>query len=233
MLFGMLTGDFGCGKTITRAFFTEHLDPQIFQVVTIENSSFSFTELLGLAMRAMGADPNDLGRTKFSRYDRFHRTVQRISAQNRHVVMIFDEAQEMSAATLNELKLLTNLNNGGRSYLTVILVGQPELREHVAKLPALDQRISLNFHLQPLSAEESAAYLKHRLRMAGHPTGDLFAADGVQLMFEASKGAPRELNRLAKLALEFAWVGESPEVTRPAVEAVVSDLRPRQSFTKS
>ena len=135
MLFGMLTGEFGCGKTITRAVFAEHLDPQFFQVVTIENSSFSFPELLGLALREMGGDPNDFGRTKFSRCDRFARALECTAAEGRHVVLIFDEAQEMSAATLNELKLLTNLNSGGRSYLTVILVGQPELRDRVAKLP--------------------------------------------------------------------------------------------------
>lgn len=227
MLFGMLTGEFGCGKTITRAHFAEHLDPQLFQVVTIENSSFSFTDLLGLAMRGMGADPNDLGRTKFSRYDRFHRTLDRLGAENRHVVLIFDEAQEMSPATLNELKLLTNLNNGDRGVLTVILVGQPELRERVSKQPALEQRVSLNFHLQPLSLEESEAYLRHRLRRAGHPTGELFAPEAVQRMFEVSKGVPRELNRIAKLALEYAWVNESPVVLPPAIDAVVRGLRPR------
>jgi general secretion pathway protein A len=233
MLFGMLTGEFGCGKTITRAMFAENLDPRLFEVVTIENSSFSFTILLGLAMRAMGADPTDLGRTKFSRYDRFHRMIHRLNAENRHMVLIFDEAQEMSPATLNELKLLTNLNGGERSLLTVILVGQPELRELVAKQPALEQRISLNFHLQPLSLEESDAYLRYRLRVAGHPTGEVFTPEAVQRMFEASKGVPRELNRIAKLALEFAWVNESAAVYLPAVEAVARDLSPRLRIAQS
>ena len=139
----------------------------------------------------------------------------------------------MSPATLNELKLLTNLNNGERSILTVILVGQPELRELIAKQPAVEQRISLNFHLQPLSLEESEAYLRHRLRRAGHATGELFAPEAVQRMFEASKGVPRELNRLAKLALEFAWVNESSAVFLPAVEAVARDLSPRLRITQS
>jgi general secretion pathway protein A len=233
MLFGMLTGEFGCGKTITRAMFAENLDPRLFEVVTIENSSFSFIILLGLAMRAMGADPNDLGRTKFSRYDRFHRMIHRLNAENRHLVLIFDEAQEMSPATLNELKLLTNLNGGERSLLTVMLVGQPELRELVAKQPALEQRVSLNFHLQPLSLEESDAYLRHRLRVAGHLTGDVFVPEAVQRMFEASKGVPRELNRIAKLALEFAWVNESSAVFLPAVEAVARELSPRLRIVQS
>ena len=233
MLFGMLTGEFGCGKTITRAVFAEQLDPQFFQVVTIENSSFSFPELLGLAMREMGGDPNDFGRTKFSRCDRFRRMLERVAAESRHVVLIFDEAQEMSPSALNELKLLTNLNSGGRSYLTVILVGQPELRDRVAKMPALEQRVSLNFHLNPLSVEESAAYLRHRLQVAGHPTGEIFVADALQRMFEISQGIPRELNRLAKLAMEFAWVGEQAEVTAAAVDAAARDRKPRQNLLKA
>ena len=222
MNIGMLTGEIGCGKTLTRAVFTERLDRKRFQVVTQENSAFGFKDLLGPVLHAL--DPAGAGQTKFARCERLARAAHKIHAENRHLVLIFDEAQEMSATTMNELKLLTNLNGGGQNFLTLILLGQPELRTRVAKLPAIDQRISLRFHLRPLNVDEVAAYLRHRLHTAGHPSGDLFPAESVARLFQTSKGIPRELNRLAKLALELAWLREMPAVTHAAVDTVIRDL---------
>jgi general secretion pathway protein A len=233
MLFGMLTGEIGCGKTLTRAVFAERLEQRRFCVVTQENSSFSFTDLLGLVLQELDGNPPDAGRTKYARVERLKKAADRIHAENRHLVLIFDEAQEMAAGTMNELKLLTNLNRAGKNYLTIILVGQPELRDHLAKLPAINQRISLRFHLNPLNLEESGSYLRHRLKVAGHPTGELFPPDAVELAFQVSLGVPRELNRIAKLALEFAWVKEYPAVTATAVNTVVRDLKRHQNLPKA
>lgn len=130
------------------------------------------------------------------------------------------------------MKLLTNLNRAGRSYLTIILVGQPELRGLVEQLPAIDQRISLRFHLNTLGLEDARNYLRHRLKVAGHPTGELFTADAVQRAFQLSLGVPRELNRLAKLALEYAWLKEFPQVTIEAIEAVARDLERHQKLPR-
>lgn len=228
MNIGMLTGEIGCGKTLTRAVFSQQLDRQKFQVVTQENSAFNFKDLLGAALNFL--DPQGKGQNKFERCERFRRAAEQIHTENRHLVLIFDEAQEMSSTTLNELKLLTNLNGGGQNYLTLILLGQPELRNLVAKLPAIDQRISLRFHLRPLSLDDAHAYIQHRLKIAGHPTGDLFAAGTVNRAHQYSKGIPRELNRLAKLALEYAWLREMPYVEENALETVVHDLSRHQQL---
>lgn len=233
MLFGMLTGEIGCGKTLTRAVFAERLEHRRFQVITQENSSFSFTELLDLVLQELDGSPSDAGRTKYARYSRFKKAVERIALESRHLVLIFDEAQGMSSATMNELKQLTNLNGAGRSYLTVILVGQPELRDLVAKLPAINQRISLRFHVNALNLADTTGYFRHRLKVAGHATGELFRHDAVELTFQTSLGVPRELNRIAKLALEFAWVKGFPEVTLGAVEAVVRDLKRHQNLPRA
>jgi len=228
MLFGMLTGEIGCGKTLTRAVFAERLEQRRFVVVTQENSSFSFTELLGLVLQDLDGDPPDAGKTKYARYARFKQAVERIALEGRHLVLIFDEAQGMSPTTLNELKQLTNLNGAGRSYLTVILVGQPELRDLVAKLPAINQRISLRFHVNALNLDECAGFFRHRLKVAGHPTGELFRPEAVELAFQSALGVPRELNRIAKLALEFGWVKGYSELTLDAVNAVARDLKRQQ-----
>jgi general secretion pathway protein A len=228
MNMGMLTGEIGCGKTLTRAVFTERLDRKRFVVVTHENSTFSFKELLGVVLRAL--DPDGKGETKFARCQRLEQVARRLQSEGRHLVLVFDEAQDMSAACLNELKLLTNLNGGGQSILTVILLGQPELRGKIGKWPAIDQRISLRFHLNALNHAETGAYLCHRLTVAGHPAGDLFPAESVARVFQASKGIPREMNRLAKLALELAWLREMPNVDLTAVDAVIRDLSRHQTL---
>src|ERR1700722_16161572 len=147
MLFGMLTGEVGCGKTLTRAVFTERLESRKFKVVTQENSAFTFNDLLGDVLWQLDGN-TDCGKEtkKHARYDGLRRAMERIHAEHRHLVLIFDEAQELSPETLNELKLLTNLNAAGKNLLTIVLVGQPELRGLVSELPAINQRISLRFH---------------------------------------------------------------------------------------
>jgi len=230
MLFGMMTGEIGCGKTLTRAVFSERLDPRRFCVATQENSAFTFSELLGLVLEELEGTLIDVGSTKYARVERLKKVVSRVHMEGRHLVLIFDEAQDMTPATLNELKLLTNLNRAGQSYLTIVLVGQPELRDLVGSLPQIDQRISLRFHLNALDKDDSRNYLRHRLKVAGHPTGDLFDEDAVERAYQVTLGVPRELNRMAKLSLEFAWVKEFPRVSLKAVEAVVRDLQRHQNL---
>ncbi len=230
MNMGMLTGEVGCGKTLTRAVFAERLDQRRFEVVTQENSGFVFKELMGAALQQLDGMPATTRQSKLELCERLRGAAGRIHMENRHLVMVFDEAQEMSLATLNELKLLTNLNGGGKSLLTIILLGQPELRVLVAGLPAINQRITLRFHIGPLGAAEVGDYLQHRLRIGGHPTGDLFASEAVERTFQASHGVPRKVNRIAKLALEYAWLRELTEVTGQAVETVVRDLERQQNI---
>jgi general secretion pathway protein A len=228
MNMGMLTGEVGCGKTLTRAFFASRIDRSRYAVITQENSAFAFKDLLGCVLQTL--DPDGKGQTKFARCERLKNAVEKLHSEGRHLVLIFDEAQEMSPAALNELKLLTNLNGGGKAYLTIILLGQPELRQLVTKSPAIDQRISLRFHLGSLTLSDTAGYLSHRLRTAGHATGELFPPEAIARLFNVSKGIPRELNRLAKLALEYAWLRDMPCVTENAVEMVIRDLSRHQNL---
>ena len=232
MLFGMLTGEIGCGKTLTRAVFSSRLDKSRFHVVTQENSAFTFTEMLGSILQQIDPSAANGGQTKYARFERLKRVVEKLHTDSRHLVLIFDEAQEMSAVTLNELKLLSNLNGDGANFLTIILVGQPELRNLVAQLPPINQRISLRFHLRPLDLEETYNYIRHRLKVGGHPSGELFPSDAVERAFQVSLGIPREINRIAKLALEFAWVKEYQHVPLDAVEAVIRDLERHQNLPR-
>ena len=221
---GMFTGEIGCGKTLTTAVFTERADRRRCEVAYLENAGFSFAEILAHLLKVLGveADP-DAGRFKL--YERFREALPKFHAGGRHFVIVLDEAQEMSRETLKDLKGLTNLNGGGRNLLTLLLIGQPELREVVAELPPLDQRIGLRFHLRPLNRTETGEYLRHRLAAAGHDGESVFAPDTLDEIYEATGGVPRELNRVAKLALEHAWVHDAGTVSHASIAAVVNDRR--------
>lgn len=228
MNLGMLTGEVGCGKTLTRAIFTQRLNESRFLVVTQENSAFGFRDLIGSVLQKV--DPHGKGQSKFARCERLKTITERLQADGKHLVLVFDEAQEMSPSALNELKLLTNWNGNGENFLTIILLGQPELRGLVSTLPPIDQRISLRFHLGPIRPDECAPYLRHRLKTAGHPHGELFHPDAVTRIYNTSKGIPREINRLAKLALEYAWLCEMPSVNESAAEMIIRDLSRHQNL---
>ncbi len=226
----LLSGEIGCGKTLTRAAFALHLDVQRFNVVTLENSGFSFDELLYALLRKL--DPHHLptGTTRFERCEQLTALLEENYSLGRHVVIILDEAQDLSAETLHELRWLTNFNAGGRAYLTLLLIGQPELRKTIITLPALDQRISLRFHLKPLGLSDIGGYVSHRLRVAGHPTGQVFTEDACRYLYTASGGVPREVNRLAKLALEYVWLRDGHIVETAGIDAVVKDLERHQTL---
>jgi general secretion pathway protein A len=224
MHLGLLTGEIGSGKTLLRAVFMDQLDPDRHVVVAQENSSFNFNDLLGSVLRHLGAEPPGVNPSKIMRYEQFRTVAEEIHAAAQHLVLIFDEAQEMATATLNDFKLLLNLNGDGQNLLTLILIGQPELRQRILRVPSMNQRVSLRYHLPALSVGQTALYLQQRLCRAGHPDGDLFTEDAIARAYDVSGGIPRELNRLAKLALDVAFLKAWPRVNRAAIDAVVRDL---------
>lgn len=233
MYFGMLTGEIGCGKSITRKVFTSNIDWERHFVVEFENSGFSFSEIMMHLLVRAGYSRKDFdsapGLARYFELVTILATeLQR--AQRRQLVLIFDEAQDLGAESLMHLKRLSNLNGEIEGRITIILIGQPELREQVAHLPPLDQRISLRFHLPNLGQDEVASYLKYRLQVAGHPTGEVFDAEAADLLHRNSRGVPREINRLAKLSLEAASATSRTDVGAELVRSVVEDLRRHQTL---
>ena len=231
MNLGLLTGEIGSGKTLTRAVFVGRIDSGRFHVVTVENSGFPLDELMGSIMRRLDPQIHLNGEGKLARCERFEQLVRQINARGRHLVLLLDEAQDMPPDAIHELRWLTNFNGGGSSLLTIILIGQPELRQMILGDPAINQRVSLRFHLKPLRAGDLEHYLRHRLRAAGHPNGYVFLPAAALEIFHATQGIPRAVNRLAKLALEQAWVGDATRVDAAAVAAVVHDLERHQLLT--
>src|SRR4029079_9369555 len=137
----------------------------------------------------------------------------RAHAAGRRVVLVVDEAQNLSPDVLEQVRLLTNLETNTQKLLQIILIGQPELRELLARteLRQLAQRITGRYHLDPLSAAETSSYVRHRLRVAGATT-DIFTAPGLGEIFRLSGGVPRVINVIADRALLGAYTQDRHRV---------------------
>lgn len=234
MYIGMLSGDIGCGKSMTRQVFASRIDRSRHLVVAFENSSFPFDDLVRRLLKATGwGEHAGASASSFELYEAARAMLHRLHAvENRQLVLILDEAQDIDSPTLSSLKRLTNLNDEGVGRLTILLIGQPELRPLVADLPALNQRITLRFHLYPMDADDAASYVRHRLITAGHPSGELFDEDAIAALYRASDGVAREINRLAKLSLEVARAQFAPSISARHILNVVEDLRRHQDMPR-
>ena len=225
---GLLTGEIGSGKTLLRTVLHARLSPETHARVSIENSFLNFDDLLLeilsqiQSQRVRASDYPD----RYSRLAAFKRLLtEQIVNRGRHLVMLLDEAQQLDPQCLDAIKGLTNIASERQNYLTVILIGQPELRGHLRQIPQVDQRISLRFHLSALTADETREYVRHRLNVAGYCGDFPFEDEALDNLFRASRGIPREINRICKIALEHVLAKALGRFTGPAVATVVEDLR--------
>ena len=225
---GLLTGEIGCGKTVTRTMLHRQLAKPTHMVVSLENCLLEFDDLLLEIIsqmrgeRATSAELPD----RYSRLATFKQTLMRqVAESNRHLVILLDEAQQLSPASIESLKSLTNIASERQNFLTLILIGQPELRNTIRQLRQVDQRVSLRYHLNAMSFDETRRYLEHRLQVAGLQGPMPFDTDAVRLLFEASGGVPREINRICKLALDHASTHDLALLDAAIINSVTDDLR--------
>jgi len=145
--------------------------------------------------------------------------------QGWNVVLIIDEAQNLSLKVLEEVRLLGNLETADEKLIQILLVGQPELRIQIAspELRQLNQRLTVKFHLGVLSLEDMAAYIDHRMRVAGAPGDSLFDDDAKLAVYEHSGGVPRLVNVTCDQALLQAYVSDQPRVDLAIVQQVIAE----------
>ncbi|NCA70015.1 MAG: hypothetical protein EOM91_07890 [Sphingobacteriia bacterium] len=225
---GLLTGEIGAGKTMLRTVLHTRLAPERNTRVSIENSLLGFDDLLleilsqiqGQRLRVV--DYPD----RYTRLAALKRALtEQIAAHGRHLVILIDEAQQLDLASLEAIKGLTNIASERQNLLTVILIGQPELRALLRRLPQVSQRVSLRFHLTALSAEETRDYVRHRLTVAGYEGELPFDEEALATLYSASRGIPREINRICKIGLEHVVSEGLGRFTGSAIATVVEDLR--------
>ncbi|MBK7991326.1 MAG: AAA family ATPase [Comamonadaceae bacterium] len=226
--FVLLTGDIGTGKTTVCRCFLEQI-PEGCHVAYIFNPKLTVTELLQSVCEEfhIPVPPADGGVVTVKNYiDALNAFLLQCHAAGQNNVLIIDEAQNLSADTLEQLRLLTNLETSERKLLQIVLIGQPELRGMLARpeLEQLAQRVIARFHLDALSDPESIQYIEHRLAVAGH-TGPLpFDAAALKRIHRLSRGVPRRINLLAGRALLGAWATGQHQVNRAVVDKAAAEV---------
>lgn len=219
--FTAITGQIGTGKTTLIRHLLGTME-QAHRVGLISNTHRSFGELLQWILMAFSLP--HAGKSKVEMYQDFMDFIIEQYAQGRRTVLIVDEAQNMAAETLEELRMLSNVNADKNQVLQVILVGQKELRETLRRpdLIQFAQRIAVDYHLDPLQAQETPEYIRHRVSVAGG-AAELFSDAASELIHAASGGVPRLINLLCDTALVYGFAEQCEHIEAELVQDVIRD----------
>jgi general secretion pathway protein A len=221
--FVVITGEIGSGKTTLLQTLLRGLDGHT-TVGRIVNTLLEPRELLETIMIDFGLDPTGKSKPLLLRDLAQYLVDQRLAG--RMVLLVIDEAQNLSLAALEELRMLSNLETEKSKLLQIVLVGQPDLREKLGarELEQLRQRITVSYHLTPLDAEETERYINHRLRRAALGAPVEFPRDATDAIHARSRGIPRIVNVICDAALVFGYAEERRGIDTGLVRDVLSEL---------
>lgn len=220
-----LIGEAGTGKTTLLNAVIEKL-PSSTKVAFIFNTNLTFKQMLLLAMVDLGIIRYQKNLQSSQALFLFNEFAVSQSEAGGNVVLMVDEAQNLKHSTLENLRLLSNLETPKHKLIQIILCGQLGLDTKLnhAKLNQLAQRISLRRFSMPLNEKETYAYIKHRLKIANYKGKKLFDSDSLKLIWEYSQGIPRKINILCDNALLIAYALENKQINQRVVKEVIRDL---------
>lgn len=226
--FVLLTGEIGAGKTTVCRCFLEQI-PKRCNVAYIFNPKLTVEELLKTICHEFGIPAPHEGpgvATVKDYVDALNEFLLKTHSVGQNNVLIIDEAQNLSADVLEQLRLLTNLETSERKLLQIVLIGQPELRAMLARpeLEQLAQRVVARFHLEALSPDETAQYIRHRLSVAGMKRSIPFDRQAMQRIHALSRGVPRRINLLCDRALLGAYAVGKPQVDNSIVDKAAGEV---------
>ncbi|WP_289042502.1 AAA family ATPase [uncultured Aliiroseovarius sp.] len=218
----LITGEIGSGKTTLVQKLLSQMDDSV-RVGLLSNVQGDRGELLQWVMNALSI-PFEPSESYVTLFQRFQERIIAEYAEGRRIVLIIDEAQNLSSEGLEEMRMLTNINANKDELIQLILVGQPELKKIVLSpgMRQLAQRVAASFHLGGMDKPTVRAYIKHRLTVAGG-TGREITPQASDEIFAATQGIPRLVNQLCELALLYAWSSESARVSVKTVRSVIED----------
>jgi type II secretory pathway predicted ATPase ExeA len=248
----VLTGNYGTGKTVLSRAISRIIDSAQYHLVYFTNPQLSSLEfLIGIAHQ-LGAD--NIPSTKIEMIELIDNMLQRNLNINKHTVVIIDEAHLIDdRRVFEELRLLLNFQLNDKFLLTLILIGQSELRERVNAVNPLRQRIAIRYHLEPLSEQHTREYILHRVKVAmgekdiTYPpeadprltavgqvpqaqgsnkktASDIFPKETCQLIYRYSKGLPREINHICDLSLLDGYLKHETVIRPEIIESAARDL---------
>ena len=218
----MLTGEYGCGKTTLSRALIQRLEAERYEIALLTNASWSPLDFLREVLYQLGVETNDKSKPELLHQlnDVFFRNFQ----AQRDTVVIVDEAQLIEdEGVLEELRLLMNFQTDDRFLVTVLLIGSPELIGKIRRLKHLDQRIAIRYHLNTLDSAHTGAYIAHRLRMAGREA-PIFTEEAIKLIFDFTRGTPREINNLCDIALLIGYSKRLTEIDEKVIAEVIKDV---------
>ena len=231
--FVQLTGEVGTGKTTLCRCLLEQV-PEQTQVALVLNPLMTPRELLATICEELGVSTDGIADSNKQMVDSLNRYLLAQHANGRRVVVVIDEAQNLSPEALEQVRLLTNLETAKEKLLQMVLLGQPELRQLLQRqsLRQLSQRITARYHLSPLSQEETFAYVKHRMKVAGCQRNP-FRRSAMRALYQHSGGVPRLINIIADRSLAGAYAKETGSVTPALVHAAANEVQPSETGVRT
>ena len=219
--FILLTGEIGSGKTTLIQYILNKIGEDT-EVAVIFNTNVSAYQLLLMILNEFELPSQKFGKT--TALDILNQYLIQKYAEKKRVLLIIDEAQNLSPAALEEVRMLSNLQTEDQVLLQIMLVGQPELISKLRKPQMLQfsQRIAVNFHLEGLNREEVGNYVSFRLDKAGGQR-DLFTAEAVDMIHELSRGIPRSINLLCQAALVYGFADGAETIDKNIIEQITED----------
>jgi len=219
--FTVVCGEIGCGKTTLVRHLLNNVDSNT-TVGIVYNTHQKVDDLLGWIMLAFG-QPYE-GMSELALFDAFQQFLISSYIAGRRMVLIVDEAQNLSPGALESLRMLSNINADKDQMLQVILVGQPQLRELLRRpdMQQFFQRVAVDFYIPPLQPIEISKYIEHRLKVAGREES-LFTQRAMERIAEASKGIPRSINILCDMVLVYGFSSDAEKIGIDLVDEVLRD----------
>lgn len=222
--FVQLTGEVGTGKTTLCRCLLEQI-PEDCRIALILNPALSPVELVITICDELSIDTSDCGGSLKKLVDRLNRFLLDAHAAGQQVVVVIDEAQNLSRDALEQVRLLTNLETEKEKLLQIVLLGQPELRDMLGQenLRQLAQRITARYHLMPLNRDETTSYVQHRLAVAGC-IHNPFTTHGIKALYNRSGGVPRLINIIADRALVAGYAADEVKIGARIVHAAANEV---------
>jgi general secretion pathway protein A len=222
--FIVITGDIGTGKTTLVQTLLADLDPKVTIVANMVTTQLKEDDLLTLVAFQFGLRPNGPSKAVLLRdLEQFflHRT-----RENKRVLLIVDEAQNLPPQSVEELRMLSNFQYQGKPLVQVFLLGQEEFRATLLSegFEQLRQRVIATYHLNPLDSEETRTYIEHRLKLVGWNANPTFTDEAFERIFAFTQGVPRRINNLCDRTLLYAFLEELHQIDGEVVRQVAAEI---------
>jgi len=227
--FSLITGDEGSGKTMTCRAFTECPDEQV-SIAFISYSMQNPKKLLHAICNEFGIEPKS--KTLKDLTDAFNYFLMKKRSEGKRVVVFVDDAHKYGKDVLEQLRLLSNLETTREKLLQIVLIGPPELSDMLNShdLRPLGQRVTVSYHLRPLSENETFQYIVHRIAIAGIGVSVKFESSAVRQIYQYSGGIPQKINSACDKTLMLAFKLRNKHVSGEIVKAAINDLRSRRQY---